>query len=660
MRRRIAPIIRAGQELGKWLDGVRGPAVWDGGESHLRKPVDSPIGESLALPAAFGHLSEDAVLTSEQGERLRLEADRILRGEWSVLGRAVSLDGDLVWSAHPVTGSSTPRRHWSGIRYLSGDAGGDPKYIWELNRHTCLLRLAQAYHVSREDRYVDGMLRHLRSWMDQERPGVGINWCSSLEVAIRSINWCWMWMLTRTSSAWTEPLLEEFLWQLSRHARHVQRFDSIHHSPNTHLLGEALGLVYVGKVFPVLKGSARWLRRGRNILASEFDHQILPDGFHFERSTGYHRYALETFLHAYLLNRFSLEERPRRQRLEALQGIAVAATGLRRPDGRWPVVGDEDGGRFVHLTTSPAEDVEPLLEVVRRLGSTGRGTASACGATEESSWLLGEGTEVRENQGTEVRENPGERDRAIQIRSAELPEAGFAVGRSGHRDREWYCMVSTGSAPVPEASGHAHADLGHVEVACGEVPIVADPGCPTYTADSGVRNRYRSERAHACLHVEGSPQAVPGEAFSWRELPPSSEVRTRRAGEAWLCELSYRAGEEERLEHRRSVRLTSEGVAVTDVVEGVVPEDRLTLSWPIPHATEEVQFTSERLQVSGILMTWAADETGGSVTPTLERTRRSPTYGEELPGSVLRLRLVGRGIVSCRTLFRVEPTEPVS
>lgn len=654
VRRRLAPLIRAGQEVGKWWDGVRGLEAWDGSGSHLRESGDAPLKQALRLPAPFEHLSERPALTPGESGRLLQVADRLLAGEWTLFGRVVPLHGSVDWSVHPVTGTATPRRHWSTIRYMSGEAGGDPKFVWELNRHTCLLRLAQAYRLTADERYAEAMLRLLRSWMAQERPGVGINWTSSLEVAIRSVNWCWSWMLTRTSPGWTESVLRQFLWQLSHHARHVYRFDSVHHSPNTHLLGEAVGLMYVGRVFPVLRRSDEWLRRGRAILASEFRHQILPDGFHFERSTGYHRYALEAYLHACLLERASGDPGAPSDGLEALGRIAAAAEKLRRPDGRWPVIGDEDGGRIVHLATSAAEDMGSLLDVVRRLqagGGTGRTGRPLPG--EESKWLLGaRAPSASDGSGPPVGEGGG----APRVRSAELPHAGFSVGRARAGDGEWYCLVSTGSAPDADASGHAHADLGHVEIARGEVPVVVDPGSPTYTASVGVRNRYRTEQAHACLEVEGSPQAVPGSPFGWRELPPASSTRTRLAGDTWRCELAYRTGESDHLEHVRRIKLARDGVRVTDFITGVEPEDRLTLCWPVPYAGEEIRVLNDGIAFSGVRVKWKARGPRASVAASLEPASWSPSYGIERPGSVLRLRLSGRGRLVCRTVFRGEPT----
>ena len=72
------------------------------------------------------------------------------------------------------------------------DSGGrDPKIIHELNRQQHLPRLAKAYLLTGDERYASEAVAQLNSWIDQNPPGRGINWQSSLEIGIRTISWLW-------------------------------------------------------------------------------------------------------------------------------------------------------------------------------------------------------------------------------------------------------------------------------------------------------------------------------------------------------------------------------------------------------------------------------------------------------------------------------------
>ena len=148
----------------------------------------------------------------------------------------------------------------------------------------------------------------------------------------------------RKSAALSGERIVKMLANVWQHANHVARYLSYYFSPNTHLTGEALGLFYAGDLFIEFKEAPRWRQLGARILITESQSQICADGVHFERSTCYHRYTLETYQHFLLL--------------AARNGVPVPATRRTHPaDGRVPgcraadpmasspEIGDADGGR---------------------------------------------------------------------------------------------------------------------------------------------------------------------------------------------------------------------------------------------------------------------------------------------------------------------------
>ena len=102
--------------------------------------------------------------------------------------------------------------------------------------------------------------------MEQNPPKIGINWASSLEVSFRSISWLWALHFFKDSAALTPAVFLRALKFLYLQARHIETFLSTYFSPNTHLTGEALGLFYLGVMFPEFKEAKRWRETGREIL----------------------------------------------------------------------------------------------------------------------------------------------------------------------------------------------------------------------------------------------------------------------------------------------------------------------------------------------------------------------------------------------------------
>jgi hypothetical protein len=584
---------------------------------------------AAARPFPLDHLTARSVDLLPARDALLDEVERAASGAWVTFGTPTPVDIDSIdWTRHPVNGVRAASVHWTRLPIMNGIGNGDVKFIWEINRHAALVRLAQGYFLTREERLARVMLGLLDRWIEQNPPGRGVNWTSSLEIAFRSIAWCWIWALTQGSTAWDDERVSRFLISLWHHARHIERFDSIHHSPNTHLTGEGLALLYVGLVFPELRRARRWARFGREILESEIDAQTLDDGMHFERAVGYQRYTAEFYLHFLLLaDAFGFTVDPTIRRRVHDQFAAVFL--LRRPDGTWPVIGDEDGGSTLQLATVEPQDQSALLA----LGGAYFDEPEWIAATAEEGraagwWFLGEPAWRRLAAFGVAGEPTG------GPKSGALVSAGYFVGRE-HSDAEaWWCLVD-GGPHGGNFTGHAHTDLGHVEIAHGSAHIVVDPGCAGYTVDRPMRDWTRSERAHACLVVENSPLAEPAGPFAWRRLSPAPRYAWGETPEFWWCEVAYdREHRSGQIGHvRQVVLIRGHGVVVADWLTGDSP-DTFAIHWPLGQAA--VQSTpSDHLDIAAHRIAWWSDS--ATLAAHVERIVRSPGYGRREDGVMLRL-----------------------
>src|SRR5215510_1620543 len=80
-------------------------------------------------------------------------AECALTGIFSLLGHIGLSFGDppdspIDWSLDPVSGKRAALRHWSKLHPLDPLGGGDPKVVWELNRHAHFVTLGQAYWLT--------------------------------------------------------------------------------------------------------------------------------------------------------------------------------------------------------------------------------------------------------------------------------------------------------------------------------------------------------------------------------------------------------------------------------------------------------------------------------------------------------------------------------
>ncbi|WP_304442602.1 heparinase II/III family protein, partial [Pelomonas sp. KK5] len=99
------------------------------------------------------------------------------------------------WNRCPRLGVRCPPLPARSIDLTDPDQVGDIKYVWELNRHLHWVVLAQAWALTRDEEHLQALGRQLRSWLDQCPFGQGPNWTSSLEYALRLLNWSLVWQL---------------------------------------------------------------------------------------------------------------------------------------------------------------------------------------------------------------------------------------------------------------------------------------------------------------------------------------------------------------------------------------------------------------------------------------------------------------------------------
>jgi Heparinase II/III-like protein/Heparinase II/III N-terminus len=486
-----------------------------------------------------------------------LRGDRIVSGTYDLLGyRSLRFDRSAVsgpadmpdWSLDPVHNCRPPQRFWSSVPYLDASCG-DHKIIWELNRHQHWLSLGRAFWLTGDRRYRDRCLAELASWLRANPPLTGINWASMLEVAFRSMSWLWAIQMFVEPSGDSEPWLVDLLVGLDRQLAHVERNLSHYFSPNTHLLGEALALYVTGRALPELAASRRRASIGRGILIREIARQIAADGGHCERSTHYHRYALDFYELALIVARQSGDIAAEPQFKDAVTRMAVAARLLADDRGRVPHIGDDDGGALMPIVGRDPDDLRASLAVAAAL--LDRPGLQIDATPEDAVWMLGPDVIVRALEST-----------GTPVASAALTDTGYYVSRSaGH-----HLLIDAGPHGY-QNGGHAHADALSMTLAVRGIPLLIDPGTGCYTTDPAMRDRLRSTAFHNTVEVDRRSQSLPDGPFHWSHV---ANGQTHR----WCTTeaFDYFDGSHDGyvpLEHRRRVlALHADLVVVADFVDG--------------------------------------------------------------------------------------------
>jgi hypothetical protein len=507
-------------------------------------------------------------------------ADDAAAGRFHLLGHASLSFGDPIdWQLDPIAGLRAPLVHWSRVPYLDASVVGDHKVVWELNRHQHFVTLGQAYQLTGEERYAAAFAAQLQAWMDANPPKLGINWASSLEVAFRAMSWLWALHLCRGAASVPAPLVSRAERLLVVHARHLERYLSTYFSPNTHLTGEALGLLYLGTLLGDSAEARRWRATGWSTMRDELARQIRPDGVYFEQASWYHRYTIDFYLHALRLvegTELAADTGGRRRVAEAMERASDHLLHLVRPDGSTPIIGDDDGGSLIPLDFPASDDFRGTLALAAVTFGRADYRAVAGDAPASLGWLLG-------HAGVEAYD-------ALPVRlpvelSRGFPDGGVYVMRDGWDERASQLVLDAGPHGAL-SGGHSHGDALAIDLTVRGAPMLVDPG--TFSYVGAERDAFRATSAHNTLCLDGRSSSEPGTAFRWEHWATTTV-------ETWLPtpRFDFFEGSHDgyaRLAspavHRRSVlALPRHGWIVVDIVRSDGPH-RLSLGF---HAAPEVR-----------------------------------------------------------------------
>ncbi len=496
------------------------------GLGPLHRPVPPIDLKLVRTEPEVGCLGEDNPVSTDD---MLAAAERILDGKRDIFRlRGLRVGSTPEWNRDPSTGILAPLHYGPTMDYRDTALVGDIKYTWELNRHLELATLAQAYRTTGNERYGGAIARFLGSWFEQCPYARGVNWCSSLELGIRIINWAVTWQLV---GGWSSPLFrgpagQEFrkrwLESVYRHLAFIKARPSRFSSANNHLIGELAGLFVGSCCWPFWRDVRKWGENAGRLLQHEADAQNTDDGVNREQAIGYQQFVLDFLLISGLVAERSGRafDAPYWQKIEKMMEFMAA---IMDAAGNVPMIGDADDGRVVMLSH------EPAFSPFRSLLATGAvlfdrsdfaGKAGEC--DQKTCWLLGA---ERASGMYALLARDGSENRVPRA----FTEGGYYIlGSDLNEPREIRVIADVGPLGYLSIAAHGHADALHFTLNVDGREILVDPGTYAYHTQRHWRDYFRGTSAHNTVVVDGLDQSVSGGPFMW------SEHATSRC-EEWEC-----------------------------------------------------------------------------------------------------------------------------
>jgi hypothetical protein len=545
---------------------------------RVRQVVTARLQRAGALTVskvpAIATAGTGAVLVARQftavGARYAEAADAVLEGNLRVYGSEYRFSQTPDWNRDPKTGTVAPLAFGKTLNYRDESLVGDIKYLWEPNRHLHLVTIAQAYSQTKERRYLDALRAHLESWFGACPYLLGPNWTSSLELAIRLINWSIAWQLIGgiDSAAYSgssgSRFRERWLRSIYQHMHFVRGHFSRFSSANNHLIGEAAGLFVGAVTWPYWAKCKGWADDAQRLLEREAELQNAPDGVNREQAVSYQQFVLDFLLIPLLAGRASGREfsRDYSRRIEAMLEYLASIMDV---GGHVPMIGDADDGYAVRPSQEP--DFCPyrsLLATGAILFRRGDFKAKAGKLDDKTRWLLG--ADAKRNYEA-LPSGPN----ALPVRRA-FPDGGYYIlGCDFETDREIRAIADAGPLGYLSIAAHGHADALALTLSVGGREFLVDPGTYAYHTQKKWRDYFRGTAAHNTVVVDGENQSEIGGNFMWlRKAVAHCEIWENDAETD--CFVGSHDGYqrlEDPVTHRREIRLDKQArhFYVTDTLE---------------------------------------------------------------------------------------------
>ncbi len=474
-------------------------------------------------------------------------ADHLCGNKVWLLGHEFDLAQSGEWHKDPFEDLEWPRLFYSLVSKSKPSETVDIKYIWEMNRHQYLIVLAKAYWISGDEKYAKKVVEIISSWIADNPYHTGVNWTSSLELAVRALAWIWAYFLCLGSKYFNASFHFLFLKSIYEHGLHMADHLSTYSSPYNHLIGEAAGLHVIGSLFSQLKAAPAWEDLGWSLLERNIEQQFFDDGMCVEQATFYHHFTLGFYLQSLMLRKANHKPVSEKMLIMIEKALEVSMV-LTKPDGTLPAIGDIDNARSLYFNAEHSWDFRGYLSLGAVLFNRPDFKAQSSGLSEELLWFCDESAVASfENLHSLC---PKECSKALSV-------SGYYVMRdSWEKDAHYLCFDCGDMAAglhedaVPSAA-HGHADALSFELSVFGQAILAEGGFHTYFGPLSWHRYFREEAAHNTIKIAEHRQAEYCGRLTWKSVINPKLLHWGQLGrlESVCGEINY----DRKTAHRREI-----------------------------------------------------------------------------------------------------------
>ncbi|HHD2763735.1 TPA: alginate lyase family protein [Clostridium perfringens] len=485
------------------------------------------------------------------------DADNILKNKINLLG--IKSISNISWNKDFNTNYVWKNKYYKLIKSVSKYQKGDIKIPWELSRFHHLFTVAQAYLITKDEKYSLFLINQINNWIDNNRYLFGVNWKCAMDVSIRSINLIYIINIIKKSELVDKKFINKVNKLLYLQGRFIyNNLEKYNHTGN-HYMTDLIGLLYLGVYFKELKKySNNWLNFAKHEMCKEVFIQFNKDGTNYETSTSYHRLVLEMVLLGIILlnkNKISYDKNI----LPILEKASEFIFDIINDNGEAPLVGDNDNGRILILSNYLNENKRDLTHVLALAGEVfDRNDFRIAGERFENSirWIIRPKNIVKKNK--------------YYKKSKAYNDGGYYILRNS----KLYSLIRCGELAFRGYGTHSHNDQLSFTLDYMGNYIIIDPGTYVYTSNFTLRNKYRATSMHNTVSIDNYEQndIKPNKLFELKEQTFSKCIKFR--DNEFIGEhIGYikKSG----IKHRREFKLYNNEFEIKDIFLGSIKNKKI-------------------------------------------------------------------------------------
>lgn len=421
---------------------------------------------------------------SEQYKKINWQKDQLSGFEWDVNSSSKSI----------IFGIGENEKKTELRKYI----GAEIKYPWELGRQQDLLNLAIFFSITdnteKKQEIVEFYKNRILDFSENNPIGFGVQWQTSMDIAIRVINYLVSFDILKSSKADFNPEFENHFTQLIiSHFFYI--YDNLEFSDGmrgNHYFANLMGLITIYSYLDVSKIETDEKNRiddifyfALNSFNDEILYQFLNDGGNFEASIPYHYFATEMLLITLnFLEKIEIIDSDRIKKvndeLMFSDNLRVRITNIIDFSTNFliekfiPNIGDNDSG--IVLDFMPYHYKKASLI-----------------------WLLSKFDIEIEDDTLKYEHIKSVTNRLQFSNQSYFLADWFGIARASNKHFD--LIVFAGDKGQRGKGGHSHNDKCSFELYVNDKPLIVDLGSAFYTSNWKKRNYYRSVNQHNVLHI---------------------------------------------------------------------------------------------------------------------------------------------------------------